>query len=90
MLAIDMVESLDIDVENGRNYTRVLRMVKGLDPVWFGKLQLTSDQDQNTGLDTMQKTMLKALERINEFKVKAPSSMQKPGGTFKRCTPHQS
>jgi hypothetical protein len=35
------------------------------------------------GLDTMPKTMLEALELINEFKVKAPSSMQKPGGPFK-------
>ena len=76
--AIDMVKSRDVDVENDRNYTedqRVLRMVKGLDPVRFGELQLTLDQNEKMGLDTMPKTMLEALELINEFKVKAPSSM---------------
>jgi hypothetical protein len=84
--AIDMVKSRDVDVENDRNYTedqRVLRMVKGLDPARFGELQLTLDQNEKMGLDTMPKTMLEALELINEFKVKAPSSMQKPGGPFK-------
>jgi hypothetical protein len=71
-------------VENDRNYTepaRVLRMVKGLDPARFGELQLTLDQNEKIGLDTMPKTMLEALELIN-FKVKAPSIMQKPGGPF--------
>jgi hypothetical protein len=33
-------------------------------------------------LDTMPTTMLEALELINEFKVKAPSSIQKPGVPF--------
>ncbi len=61
----------------------MLRMVKGLDSVRFGELLLTLDQDQKRGLDTMPKTMLEALHLINEFKVKAPSSMQKPGGPFK-------
>jgi hypothetical protein len=46
-------------------------------------LQLTLDQDQKRGLSTMPKTMLEALQLINEFKVRAPSSMQKPGGPFK-------
>ncbi len=44
-----MVKSHDVDVENDRNYTeetKVLRMVKGLDSVQFGELQLTLDQDQ--------------------------------------------
>ncbi len=80
--AIDMVKSRGVDVENERHYTeeaRVLRMVKGLDPVRFGELQLTLDQNEKMGLDTMPKTMLEALELIYEFKVKAPSSMQKPG-----------
>jgi hypothetical protein len=84
--AIEIVKSRDVDVETDRNYTesaRVLRMVKGLDPVRFGELQLTLDQNEKMGLDTMPKTMLAALELINEFKVKAPSSMQKPGGPFK-------
>jgi hypothetical protein len=84
--AIDMVKSRNLDVETDRNYTedaRVLRMVKGLDPARFGELQLTFDQNEKMGLDTIPKTMLEALELINEFKVKAPSSMQKPGGPFK-------
>jgi hypothetical protein len=83
---VEMVKSRDVDVENDRNYTeqaKVLRMVKGLDPLRFGELQLTLDQDQKRGLATMPKTILKALQLINEFKVKAPSSMQKPGGPFK-------
>ncbi len=81
-----MVKNRGIDVESERTYTeqaKVLRMVKGLDLVRFGELQLTLDQDQKRGLATMPKTMLEALELINEFKVKAPSSMQKPGGPFK-------
>jgi hypothetical protein len=84
--AVEMVKSRDVDVENDRNYTetaKVLRMVKGLDSMRFGELQLTLDQDQKRGLDTMPKTMLEALQLINEFKVKAPSSMQKPGGPFR-------
>ncbi len=84
--AVEMVKSRGIDVETERTYTeqaKVLRMVKGLDPVRFGELQLTLDQDQKRGLATMPKTMLEALQLINEFKVKAPSSMQKPGGPFK-------
>ncbi len=88
-----MVKSRDVDVENDRNYTedaRVLRMVKGLDPVQFCKLQLTLDQNEKMGLDIMPKTMLEALELINEFKVKAPSSMQQPGGKFKQCSQRQS
>jgi hypothetical protein len=83
--AIDMVKSRDLDVENDKNYTepaRMLRMVKRLDPVRFGKLQLTLDQNEKTGLDTILKPMLEAVELINEFKVKAPFSMQKPGETF--------
>jgi hypothetical protein len=75
------MSSLD-GVPGDWNY-RVLRMVKGLDPARFGELQLTLDQNEKMGLDTMPKTMLEALELINEFKVKAPSSMQKPGGPFK-------
>ncbi len=50
--AIDMVKSRDVDVENDRNYTedqRMLRMVKGLDPVRFGELQLTLDQNEKMG-----------------------------------------
>jgi hypothetical protein len=73
--AVEMVKSHDVDVENDRNYTeaaKVLRMVKGLDSVRFGELQLTLDQDQKRVLDTMPKTMLKTLQLINEFKVKAP------------------
>jgi hypothetical protein len=61
----------------------VLRMVIGLNTVRFGELELTLDQDQKRSLDTMPKTMLEALELINEFKVKAPSSTQKPGAPFK-------
>ncbi len=59
-----MVKSREIDVDNDRNYTeqaKVLRMVKGLDSVRFGELQLTLDQDQKRGLDTMPKAMLEAL-----------------------------
>jgi hypothetical protein len=81
-----MVKSRDVDVENDRNYSepaRLLRMAKGLDPVRFGELQLTLDQNEKMGLDTMPKTMLEALELINEFKVKVPFSMQKPGGPLK-------
>ncbi len=48
----------------------MLRMVKGLDPARFEKSQLTLDQNEKMGLDTMPKTMLEALELINEFKVK--------------------
>ncbi len=39
--AVKMVKSHDVDIENDRNYTeqaKVLRMIKGLDPVQFGKL----------------------------------------------------
>jgi hypothetical protein len=61
----------------------VLRMVKGLDTVQFGDLRLTLDQNQKMGLHTMPKTMLEALLIINEFKVKAPTSMQKPGGPMR-------
>jgi hypothetical protein len=46
--AVEMVKSRDVDFESERNYTeqgKVLRMVKGLDPVRFGELQLTLDQD---------------------------------------------
>jgi hypothetical protein len=63
--AIDMVNSRDVDVKNGRNYTepaRVLRMVKGLDPVRLGELQLTLDQNEKMGLDTMPKTILEGPE----------------------------
>jgi hypothetical protein len=62
---------------------KVLRMVKGLDPVRFGELQLTLDQDQKRGLDTMSKTMLEALQLVTEFRVKASSSMRRPGELFK-------
>ncbi len=59
--------------------------------VRFGELQLTLDQNEKMGFDTMPKTMLEALELINEFKVKAPSSMQKPGKKFsKQYLPRQS
>ncbi len=47
--AVEMVKSQGVDVESGRNYTeqaKVLRMVKGLDPVRFSELQLSSNQDQ--------------------------------------------
>ncbi len=84
--AVEMVQSQGVGVESARHYTeqaKVFRMVKGLDPVRFGELQLTLDQDQKRGLATMPKTMLEALQLINEFKVKNPSSMQKPGGPFK-------
>jgi hypothetical protein len=87
MQAMDMVKSRDVDVENDRNYTepaRVLRMIKGLDPVRFSQLKLTLDQNEKMGLDTMPKTMLEALQLINEFKVKAPS----PGGPL-RCSLRQ-
>ncbi len=53
--AVEMVKSRGIDVESERTYTeqaKVLRMVKGLDPVRFGELQLTLDQDQKRGLAT--------------------------------------
>jgi hypothetical protein len=84
-----MVKSQGVDVESERYYTeqaKVLRMVKGPHPVRFGELQLTLDQDQKRGLATMPKTMLEALQLINEFKVKAPASMQKPGVCL-LCTP---
>jgi hypothetical protein len=84
--AVDMVKSQGVDVESERTYSekaKVLRMVKGLDSVRFGELRFTLDQDQKRGLNTMPKTMLEALQLINEFKIRAPSSMQKPGGPFK-------
>ncbi len=62
--AVEMVKRQGIDVETERTYTeqsKVLRMVKGLDPVRFGELQLTMDQDQKRGLATMPKTMLEGL-----------------------------
>jgi hypothetical protein len=45
------------------------------------------DQTEKMGLDTIPKTVLEALELINEFKVKVPSSMHKPGGPFKAIFP---
>jgi hypothetical protein len=80
--AVEMVKSQGVDVKSERNYTeqaKLLRLVKGLDPLRFGELQLTLDQDQKRGLATMPKTMLEALQLINEFKLKAPSIMLKPG-----------
>jgi hypothetical protein len=68
--AIAMIKSQGVDVESERHYTelaKVLRMVKGLDPV---RLQLTLDQDQKRGLASMPKTILEALQLIKEFKVK--------------------
>jgi hypothetical protein len=45
--AVKVVKIRDVDVDNDRNYTeqaKVLRMVKELDSVRFGVLQLTQDQ----------------------------------------------
>jgi hypothetical protein len=36
------------------------------------------------GLDTTPKTMLEALKPRNEFKVKAPTSMEKPGEPMRK------
>ncbi len=83
---------MHVDFEHDRNYTepaRVLRMVKGLDSMRFGELQLTLDQNEKMGLDTMPKTMLEALELINEFKVKAPSCKNLVD-LSKRCSLRQS
>ncbi len=83
---VEMVKSQVVDIESERHYTEqanALRMVKWLDPVRFGKLQLTLDQDRKRVLTTMPRIMLKALQLFNEFKVKAPSSMQKTGVPFK-------
>jgi hypothetical protein len=45
----------------------MLRMVKGLDPVRFSELQLTLVKNEKMALGTMPRTMLEALELINEL-----------------------
>ena len=65
----------------------MLLKIQRLDPVRFVELQLTLNQDQKRGLDTMSKTMLKALQRITEFKVNAraiPTSIRATSATRQR------
>ncbi len=90
--AIDLVKSRDVDVKTDRNYTepvRVLRMVKGLDPVRFGELQLTPDQNKKWD-STRLRPCWRLWSLLRNLKLKPHPVCKSVMDPSKQCSPRQS